>query len=149
MWNTAWPSAGTQFLVALVYHASNAHRTQAQKHSTSRPAGSVADTHTRSLTTGTTGRCPARRSPTGGSVVGHMFWPWPHWAWSVSAGQKQRKRNCSANSNEQNYEMDHGGNPGREGGCEESQKAGPALAGVGQWIEHWPTDQKIAGSIPS
>ena len=24
-----------------------------------------------------------------------------------------------------------------------------ALAGVAQWIEHWPTNQKVTGSIPS
>ena len=24
-----------------------------------------------------------------------------------------------------------------------------ALAGVSQWIEHWPVKQKVAGSIPS
>ena len=23
-----------------------------------------------------------------------------------------------------------------------------ALAGVAQWIEHWPTNQRVAGSIP-
>ena len=24
-----------------------------------------------------------------------------------------------------------------------------ALAGVAQWIEHWPVNQRVAGSIPS
>ena len=29
------------------------------------------------------------------------------------------------------------------------KKCAGALAGVAQWIEHWPVTQKVAGSIPS
>ena len=29
------------------------------------------------------------------------------------------------------------------------KKKFPVLAGVAQWIEHWPANQKVAGSIPS
>ena len=30
-----------------------------------------------------------------------------------------------------------------------SQDGSIALAGVAQWIEHWPVNQRVAGSIPS
>ena len=28
------------------------------------------------------------------------------------------------------------------------RNAGRALAGVAQWIEHWPANQRVAGLIP-
>ena len=32
---------------------------------------------------------------------------------------------------------------------EQSRKASLALAGVAQWIEHWPMNPKVPGLIPS
>ena len=29
------------------------------------------------------------------------------------------------------------------------KRKGPALAGVAPWIEHWPVNLRVAGSIPS
>ena len=33
--------------------------------------------------------------------------------------------------------------------CINSLKAKKTLAGVAQWVEHWPENQRVAGSIPS